>query len=276
MNKQSNKKKPIHLIGVSGRIGSGKDLVGEIIQYISYCRNNKIAISYLGFEEFTNSIKVCEQWTIKKFADKLKDCTCLLLGCTRRILEHREYKETELGKEWWYYKAKDGKTPSGLFTLEDYAALPENQKEYLELVKLTPRLILQLLGTECGRLIIHPNVWVNALMAEYNTITMSYHNDILIGRPDECRGKICYYPGYNEKEVFPNWIITDLRFPNEANAIKAKDGILIRINRPNNTIETSGIQQHASETALDDYKFDYVVENDGTIEDLIFKIDKIV
>lgn len=259
MNKQTNKKGPIHLVGVSGRIGSGKDLVGEIIQYISYCRNNKIYISYSGFDDYINNIRLDEYWTIKKFADKLKDCTCLLLGCSKEMLEDRSYKEAELGEEWWYYKAKDGKTPAGLFTLEQYNNLTKNQQEWFELIKLTPRIILQLLGTECGRMILHPNVWVNALMAEYNIIDRRTIQD-----PDD------------SNVAYPNWVVTDLRFPNEANAIKARDGIVIKINRPNNDIETSGIQQHASEIALDNYEFDYVVENDGTIEDLIFKIDKIV
>lgn len=271
-----NNKEAVNLIGINGKIGSGKDLVADIIQYVYFCRKENIDICYSGFDDYINNIRIDEYWEVKKFADKLKECTCLLLGCTRKMLENRKYKESELGEEWWYYIAKDGKTPSGLFTVEEYNKLHKNQQDYLKLVKLTPRLILQLLGTECGRLIIHPNVWVNALMAEYNTITMSYHNDILIGRPDECRGKICYYPGYNEKEVFPNWIITDVRFPNEAEAIKARKGILIKINRPNNTIETSGIQQHPSEIALDDYQFDYTIENEGTIEDLLFKINDIL
>ena len=30
---------------------------------------------------------------------------------------------------------------------------------------------------------------------------------------------------------YPNWIITDCRFPNEAKAIKDRDGISIRVNR---------------------------------------------
>jgi len=34
--------------------------------------------------------------------------------------------------------------------------------------------------------------------------------------------------------------------------------------------------EHPSETALDDYqKFDYVIQNDGTIEDLIEKVKAI-
>ena len=70
----------------------------------------------------------------------------------------------------------------------------------------------------------------------------------------------------------PNWIISDVRFPNEAKAIKDKGVILIRINRPGN--DTG---KHLSEIALDDYKnWNYVIDNNGTIEDLIEKVKQIL
>ena len=54
-----------------------------------------------------------------------------------------------------------------------------------------------------------------------------------------------------------------LGLKNEAEAIKEKNGLLIRINRKG--YENTG--DHASETALDSYtEFDYVIENDSTIE----------
>jgi hypothetical protein len=64
----------------------------------------------------------------------------------------------------------------------------------------------------------------------------------------------------------PNWLITDTRFPNELEAAKTHNGITIKIVRESgNTIGTT----HASETALDDYtKWDYVVDNNGSLEDL--------
>ena len=64
----------------------------------------------------------------------------------------------------------------------------------------------------------------------------------------------------------PNWLITDCRFPNELEAVKTHKGITIKVIRDSgNTIGTT----HASETALDDYtKWDYVVDNNGSFEDL--------
>lgn len=91
-----------------------------------------------------------------------------------------------------------------------------------------------------------------------------------------------------DKAIIPNWIITDVRFPNEAQAIKDRGGIVIRVNRfseeqkiallkaranrPNNAIELALKEEHPSETALDNYEFDHVVENNGSIEELVDKI----
>ena len=73
-------------------------------------------------------------------------------------------------------------------------------------------------------------------------------------------------------------IITDMRFPNELEAIKKHNGITIRINR--GLVERTGklIQEpeHISETALDDAKFDYIIENNGTIEELLEQVKKIL
>jgi hypothetical protein len=70
-----------------------------------------------------------------------------------------------------------------------------------------------------------------------------------------------------------NWIITDVRFPNEAQAIKDRGGIIIRIERPGGESHCGGA--HASETALDDYDFDIVINNDGTIDELIDKVKQL-
>lgn len=55
-------------------------------------------------------------------------------------------------------------------------------------------------------------------------------------------------------------VITDVRFPDEANQIKMLGGVMVRINRPG--MPPSGT--HESETALDNYaSFDYHLNNDG-------------
>ena len=97
-----NKKVPPSLLGIAGRAGSGKDLVGKIIQYL--CLEKKLKI----IEPFEKSpqelLEKYGDWKIKRFAGVLKQITCLLLGCSMEELEDRDFKETELGEEWWYYK----------------------------------------------------------------------------------------------------------------------------------------------------------------------------
>ena len=111
----------------------------------------------------------------------------------------------------------------------------EVKQQYLDWLGMTVREFLQKLGTAV-RKEIDPDFWVKAL---FNT----YHNG--------------------------NVIIADVRFPNEAEAIKERGGKLIRIERPG-----AGAGNHISETALDDYKgWDIVIDNVGTLEDL-FKVVK--
>jgi hypothetical protein len=212
-----------NLIGISGKINSGKDLAGKILNDLSG-------------DIFEN----------KKFADKLKNIVCMLIGCTREQLEDRDFKEKELGEEWWYYTDSLFNSTDSEENLYSYSKYHRQLKNDLDfyIIKLTPRTLLQLLGTECGRQIIHPNIWVNALFADYDT-SSNYDS---------------------------NWIITDVRFPNEVQAIKDKGGIVIKINRDSDVVDN-----HSSETALDNYDgFDFVVDNNGSIDDLTNNLIKII
>ena len=106
---------------------------------------------------------------------------------------------------------------------------------------MTVRDFLQKLGTDAMRNGLHDNVWVNALMADYKPI--------------------CEVTDLGVEATIPNWIITDTRFPNEAQAIKDKGGIIIRVDRPG----VYPINDHPSETGLDHWKFDYKIQNIGDI-----------
>lgn len=59
-------------------------------------------------------------------------------------------------------------------------------------------------------------------------------------------------------------VVTDVRFPNEANALRALGGTLVRIVRPG----TDTADAHASETALDAYVEDYRVNNAADVATL--------
>lgn len=68
-------------------------------------------------------------------------------------------------------------------------------------------------------------------------------------------------------------IITDLRFYNEAEAILSAGGIIIKINRP-------GLPQGTDPAEIDldsyaDYKWNYIIDNSGTLQDLNSMIEKI-
>jgi len=180
------------IISISGKIGTGKDTVADIIQSITPYYN----------------------WEIKKYAGKLKVIAEILSGVPKINFEDQEFKKQDMGAEWG----------------------------------MTYRDLLQKLGTEAMRNGLHKNVWVNALFADYKP--RPFFPDV----PAEFHAQL------------PNWLITDTRFPNELEAAKAHNGITIKVIRDSgNTIGTT----HASETALDDYtKWDYVVDNNGSFEEL--------
>lgn len=73
-----------------------------------------------------------------------------------------------------------------------------------------------------------------------------------------------------------NIVISDFRFKVEAERFKEKDYILIRINCPREiraTRRTLSNEDHYSETDLDGYnKFDYIIDNIGTKEEIERKI----
>ena len=159
--------------------------------------------------------------------------------------------------------------------------------------KTTLREILQMVGTEFGRT-LHPSIWVNTLMSEYKNKSTLISEVNYLG---DSRCGICKKPTKDvsyflcdehiekSKNNYPNWIITDMRFTNELEAVKKREGITIRVNRNFEgkwidkqewDLHTKGIVPHESETALDNAEFDYEIINDGTISELIDKIRNIL
>ena len=63
-------------------------------------------------------------------------------------------------------------------------------------------------------------------------------------------------------------VITDCRFPNEADAVKHRGGSVWRIVRPG----VGPANAHISETALDGYAFDRLLANDGSLDDLALEV----
>ncbi len=246
----------VNLIGVHGKINAGKDTVGEIIQKLT------TPINLPDENGFVSRQIQISPFRIKKYADKLKEIACLLMGCTRKQLEDRDFKEIELGEECWYYTNTLFNDDKQLVPyLEAGKDLHNNTSWYI--IKLTPRLLLQLLGTECGRQIIHPNIWINALFADYKrTVWTGF--DIFDFSKTPAKS-IHHHEGHIEHSMgeYPKWIITDVRFPNEAKAIKDRGGILIKVIRPETDILAG---DYESETALANYKdWDLVLDNSRDI-----------
>jgi len=110
------------------------------------------------------------------FADAVKDATAAIFGWQRSLLEgdtleSREFREAN--DEWW----------ANRFGFEHFS----------------PRLALQLMGTEAGRDVFHKDVWIYALE--------------------------------RKMEMYQNVVIADVRFPNEIEWMRSKGGFAVRVVR---------------------------------------------
>jgi len=230
------------IIGVNGYAGSGKDTVGKLIQ-IATCSDLPEGLDIQ--EMVTNTdhswwIEDGSGWEIKKWAGKLKTIASLLTGIPVEKFEDQEFKKTNLGPQWSTLKMKPGKRQDGIFP----------KKIDMDLVPMTVRDFLQKLGTDGLRSGLHENTWVNALMADYEG---TYDLD-------------------TDRTTWPKWVITDTRFPNEARAIKEAGGIVIRVDRPG----CKPINNHPSETGLDEWNFDHRIMNGSDLVSLLFTVGTIL
>lgn len=244
------------IIGVNGYSGVGKDTVGIIIQYLMCANKGSLTIEDVIADYKSHQWWLEEQsgWQIKKFAGKLKQIATILTGIKEEKFEDQEFKKTYLSKAWC-------------------------TRDETGIIKMTVRDLLQKIGTDALREGLHPNVWVNALMAEYQPIvdvnTFRYAKEYSDTREFTDDNKLVAIQELIEyfKEVpRPKWIITDVRFPNEATALQKVGGKIIRINKH----DINPINDHPSEVGLDDWQFDYIIDNNGSILDLQENIKNIL
>lgn len=185
------------------------------------------------------------------FAAPLKDICSILFGWDRQLLEgnttsSRIWRETT--DEWWANK--------------------------LEIPNFSPRLAMQLVGTDALRSTLSKNIWVVSLEHRLNTYTS-------------------------------NTVIVDCRFPNEMDLIKNQGGYIFWVkgeipswyeqvypvsvqayqnhlngnsnaNIQDKIIDLANQGIHASEWMWLAYPIDYTLENNGTLEDLQFKVDELI
>ena len=180
----------------------------------------------------------------ESFANTLKDAVSAVFGWDRTMLEGRTKQAREWREQidpWW--------------------------AERLDIPHLTPRWILQNWGTEVCRRGFHDDIWIASLENKLRAST----DDI---------------------------VISDCRFPNEIAAIKKAGGRVVRVVRGaepgwyeaalsrnrgpngNSTWALSGrrLEQlgiHASETAWVGTRFDAVLDNNGTLEDLYQQVKRL-
>ena len=201
------------LIGISGKIKSGKDTVGEMLWNLGNIDYNTYTCA---------------------FADNLKKIVAAIVGCDYESLYDQEFKASDIPN---FVKI----TKDGIIT----HIIPDSKLYYKDVSRtyetVTYREALQFFGNKF-RSEYGEDFWIRMLKS-----------NLILGN---------------------KWlnIITDVRYKNEADFIKSNKGILIRVNRPE--IQTSkNISNHSSETELDKYlNFDYIIENDGTLEELESKV----
>lgn len=170
------------------------------------------------------------------FASAVKDVTAIMFGWDRTMLEGK----TEQSRAW---RERD----------DSFWSKRMNRP-------FSPRLALQLMGTEVGRQTFDENFWISRLEASLN--------------------------------ANKNYVITDVRFQNEIEFVHSKNGIVIEIQRglkPNwytianqankgsskaeNFMKTS-VEVHESEWRWIGGQIDHIIDNDGTVDELKEKVLK--
>lgn len=122
-------------------------------------------------------IKNYDNWEKDSFAGTLKDAVSAIFGWDRKMLagetpQDREIRETR--DDYWSEKLG---------------------------FEVTPRIVLQKLGTDCLRCHFHQNIWVDSLERKIRNTTK-------------------------------NVIITDCRFKNELDMLRKLGAIIVRVQRP--------------------------------------------
>ena len=99
------------------------------------------------------------------------------------------------------------------------------------------RRLQQVLGTEVGREVLGASIWVDTGMEK---VAKAHARGVPV-------------------------VITDCRFDNEAEAVRAAGGKVVRVVRPSLPAPTDG---HASESGISEHLVDREIVNDGTLDDL--------
>lgn len=219
------------IIGVSGKMKSGKNEFHTHLDRLMRMDGNSI-------NEFS-------------FAHNLKMTASTIFNIPYEKSKDREFKEDIYVNlvNFGHYNRKyvDRHPISFDYVCSDFSTFHNDWVSFLrdginkgefKRVLITMRVWLQYFGTQICRSEIN-NFWVNSALVSLDTTC--------------------------------NNICSDVRFENEADAIKSIGGINVRIERESSNSENA----HISEVALDSYdKFDYIIHNNGTLEEYHKEIEK--
>lgn len=226
------------LVGIQGQMNSGKDEVAQ--RLVKYHNFTKMALAdpmkRFAFQVFGFTDE--QLWGPSENRNKLDE---RYKTFNDPIWVHAESRFHIMSKPFVGY----------LLQKEDREALEKLEQWFEKLraehTQLSPRIMLQTLGAEWGRA-FDPDIWINCLINRASSWT---------------RTPI---------------VVSDVRYINELKLIKEANGKLIRLKRfkTDKKAVDIGIKNHSSETeqlSFRDDQFDFIVVNDGTLEDLYKKID---
>lgn len=134
----------------------------------------------------------------------------------------------------WDRELLEGKTPES----RDWRnQIDQWWSQRLSIENFTPRWALQNWGTEVVRNHFHKEIWIASL-----------------------ENKLRNYTG--------NVVISDARYSNEIESIQQQGGIIVKINRDTLSNLPTTIQTHSSEQEWTLRKPDFIIDNNGTVEEL--------
>lgn len=108
------------------------------------------------------------------------------------------------------------------------------------------RQLLQRMGTEVGRALYGENFWVDRVLAQMDNLQHDHDAH--------------------------DFVITDVRFPNEVDAVRSTGGKIVRIYREG----VGAVNTHVSDTGVDDLEIDAVVLNQGDLDEFRQEVLKVV
>lgn len=134
---------------------------------------------------------------------------------------------------------------SVLFNIPEYYFHDRELKErVVEDWDMSPRRMAQILGTEAVRTHFGADFWIKRWLQEYRSMPCSL--DV---------------------------VLTDVRFNNEAQAVRDLGGTILHTERPGDTCLEFAAAQHASEAGVHRMYPDVIIVNDGTLDELFAKVD---